>query len=92
MHSSTAGDGCNMKITATGNTEVPAYLVLIAKGYQVSPTGGQSVLWLAQKDQNSFSADGMLELLGLVALAESRGLNWRVTEEIDAFLMMHPKT
>jgi hypothetical protein len=80
--------GATMKITAAGNTEVPAYLVLIAKGYEVSPTGSRSILWLAQKDQNSFSAEGMLELLGLVAMAESRGLDWRATDqEIEAFLM-----
>jgi hypothetical protein len=82
-----------MKLTAAGNAEVPAYLVLIAKGYEVSPTGSQGVLWLARKDQNSFTADGMLELLGLVAMAESRGLNWRATDqEIEAFIMKYPQT
>ena len=71
--------------------EVPAYLVLTAKGYGISPTGSQSVLWLAQKDQNTFSAESMLELLGVVATAENLGLNWRATdEEIEAFLMKCP--
>jgi hypothetical protein len=73
-----------MQITVAGNTEVPAYLALIAKGYQVSMT---SDLWLVQKDQNFFSASGPLELLGLVAMAEIRGVSWRATDqEIEAFL------
>jgi hypothetical protein len=79
-----------MQITAAGNTEVPAYLALVAKGYQVSMTGD---LWLAQKDQNFFSASGPLELLGLVAMAEIRGVNWRATdEEIEVFLTKYPPT
>ncbi len=80
-----------MQITAAGNTEVPAYLVLIAKGYEVSNPAGD--LWLAQKGQNSFSAGRPLELLGLVAMAESRGVNWRATDqEIEAFLVKYPQT
>jgi hypothetical protein len=79
-----------MQITVAGNTEVPAHLALIAKGYQVSMT---SDLWLAQKDQNFFSASGPLELLGLVAMAEIRGVNWRATDqEIEAFLTKYTPT
>jgi hypothetical protein len=79
-----------MQITAAGNTEVPAYLVLVAKGYDVSHPDD---VWLAQKDQNSFSASGPLELLGLVAVAETRGRNWHATDqEIEAFLKKYPGT
>ena len=79
-----------MWITAAGNTEVPAYLVLIARGYEVSWDGD---LWWAQQGQNSFSAGGPLELLGLVTMAENRGVNWCATDqEIEAFLMKYPPT
>jgi hypothetical protein len=81
-----------MQITGAGNTEVPAYLVLISKGYDVSTTGGHD-LWLAQKGENSFSASGLIELLGLVAMAESRGANWRATDqEIESFLRKYLRT
>jgi hypothetical protein len=81
-----------MYITAAGNTEVPAYLVLIDKGYDVSRRPLEdNDLWLAQKDQNSFSASSPIELLGLVAMAENRGVNWRATDqEIEAFLRKYP--
>ena len=83
-----------MQIAAAGNTEVPSYLVLIAKGYEVSYRCGEDDdLWFAKRDQNVFSASGPLELLGLVAMAESRGVNWRATDrEIDMFLTKYPPT
>jgi hypothetical protein len=81
-----------MQITAAGNTEVPAYLVLIAKGYEITHYDPDDA-WLAQKDGDAFSASGPLELLGLVAMAEARGSNWRATdEEIRAFLKKYPGT
>jgi hypothetical protein len=81
-----------MQITAAGNTEVPAYLVLVAKGYNVSNEYPGDV-WLAQKDRNSFSASSLLELLGLVVMAKTRGSNWHATDqEIEAFLIKYPGT
>jgi hypothetical protein len=78
-------------ITATGNTEVPAYLVLIAKGYEVSHSIGDG--WLAQKRDEAFRADSPLILLGLVAMVETRGANWQATDqEIKAFLQTYPGT
>jgi hypothetical protein len=80
-----------MQITAAGNTEVPAYLALIAKGYDVSHNVDGD-FWLARKGNDSFSADGPLMLLGLVAMVENRGTNWRAADqEIDAFLFLRPR-
>jgi hypothetical protein len=81
-----------MQITAAGNTEVPAYLVLIAKGYEIIHRDPDDA-WVAQKGEDAFGASGPLELLGLAAMAEARGNNWRATdEEIDAFLEKYPGT
>ena len=66
-----------MRITAAGNTEAPAYFVLIAKGYDVSYGGSHRDLWFARKDGDSLSADSPLMLLGLITIAESRGSNWQ---------------
>ena len=64
--------------------EVPAYLVIVAKGYDVSC---ENDFWTARKDEDSFGANGPIELLGLVAMARARGENRRATdEEIDSFL------
>ena len=51
-----------MHIAAAGNTEVPAYLVLIEKGYDVFQNGVEGDLWMAQKRNDSFIADGPLGL------------------------------
>jgi len=81
-----------MQITAAGNTEVPCYLVLIAKGYQITHRAADGA-WLAEKHGNAFSAGGPLELLGLVAMAETRGSNWRARdEESRAFWQRYPGT
>ena len=81
-----------MQISAAGNTGGAAYLVLIAKGYD-HPPRSRIDAWVAQKGEDAFGASGPLELLGLVAMAEARGSNWRATdEEIDTFLKKYPGT
>ena len=80
-----------MQITTAGNVEVPAYLVLIARGYDVSHSGADGDQWWARKDDDSFSAESPLMLLGLVTMSESRGSNWQATDaEIHAFLETFP--
>jgi len=82
-----------MKISAAGNTEVPAYLVLVAKGYKVlcvPSKNGPEDLWIAERSGNSFSASGPVELLGVVTIGETRGELWPATdEEIEAFLVKY---
>ena len=77
-------------LSAAGNTEVPAYLVLSQKGYVVSCSKQTSESWYAQKDHLRFQADSLIEVLGLVCMYESRGINWAATDrEIDDFLTKH---
>ena len=79
-----------MLLCAAGNTEIPAYLVLSEKGYAVSCSKQTSRSWYAQKDHMRFQADSLLEVLGLVCMYESRGINWAATDrEIDDFLTEH---
>ena len=73
------------QIAAAGNTEVPAYLALVARGFSVS-RDHQSV-WTATKGEASFLADSPLQLLGVVAMFESRGSQWQASDEqIEEFL------
>jgi hypothetical protein len=74
-----------IQIAAAGNTEVPAYLALVARGFNVS-CDDQSV-WTATKGEASFLADSPLQLLGVVALFESRGRQWQASDEqIEEFM------
>ena len=75
-----------IKITDCGNTEVPAYLALQQRGYAVtwSEDGGY---WIATSDNCVFSADNPVSLLGIAALYEIRGQEWKASdEEIDGFI------
>lgn len=81
----------NVSIAAAGDVEVPAYLVLRARGYDIFISKrGQEETWHAEKDGNRFSAEGPIELLGVVSVFEVRGGNWRATDrEIDDFLQRY---
>ncbi len=78
-----------MKIAAAGNTEIPAYLALLAKGLDVSKipnSAGLDEEWIASDGQRQFIATGLVEVLGLVALVDLRGEDWRASDdEIDEF-------
>lgn len=78
-------------ITAAGNTEIPAYLALLTKGYRVSWQRGESSpedeIWFAEGQLGKFSANGPIELLGLVSMREIRGEKWEAPhDEIDRFM------
>ena len=78
-----------VKISAAGNVEIPAYLVLKMKGFSVRwERGGEnSETWYAEKENLCFSGEGPIELLGVVDVYETRGNNWKASdEEIDEFL------
>jgi hypothetical protein len=82
-----------IRIAAGANTMVPAYLTLLDKGYQVSriDVGEREETWQALKGDEEFFAEEPMSLLGLVALFESRGANWRATDDqIDEFLSRYP--
>lgn len=77
-----------MKIASAGNTVVPAYLVIRSKGYSIRREPGTKVreTWYAEKGDIQLMAEDPLALLGLVALAEERGEDWKALDsEIDAF-------
>ncbi|HKQ14322.1 MAG TPA: hypothetical protein VJT80_12885 [Steroidobacteraceae bacterium] len=75
----------SVQIAAAGNTEVPAYLALVARGFDVN-CNHQSV-WIATKGEASFVADSPLQLLGVVAMFESRGPQWEASDEqIEEFM------
>ncbi len=78
-----------VNISAAGNVETPAYLSLLNSGYSVRKEmlNEQRDTWIAEKDGNRFTADGPIELLGVVKVYEIRGDNWKATdEEIDKFI------
>ena len=78
-----------MKLSAAGNTEVPAYLVLKEMGFKISVIEIESSeqLWTAQKQGLELNGASPLELLGLAQLVQCRGTNWRANDkEIDDFV------
>ena len=78
-----------VKISAAGNVEIPAYLALKMKGFSVrwEREDGNIETWYAEKENLCFSGEGPIELLGVVAVYETRGNKWKATdEEIDGFL------
>ena len=75
-------------IRIAGNTEIPALLALRAKGYRVwleymkvedpkNPWHPYTPDYQAEKDGAYFSATTPVELLGLVAMWETRGDDWK---------------
>ena len=76
-----------MKISDAANTAIPAYLVLREMGFDVRvnrSADGES--WHATRGEHEYSAEDTVTLLGLVAMHEARGQDWKATDEqIDAF-------
>ena len=78
-----------MNLNAAANVVVPAYLALLAKGYAVrcERSSNDSEFWVADGPLGRFGADDTVTLLGVVAVAETRGENWRASDaEIESFL------
>ena len=75
---------------AAGNVEVPAYLVLVDKGYDVLFDGKET--WTASKEGSTFSGHGPIEVLGIVAVFESQGEDWQASDQaIGEFLERFPQ-
>jgi hypothetical protein len=74
-------------LASAGNVLVPAYLALKQKGYSVRcEVSGDEETWYAESPSCLFVAEDPLTLLGIVALYETRGEDWRASDaEIDAF-------
>lgn len=74
--------GC---IRIAGNTMIPCFQAIVAKGYNVThyylgdkPGDWDRPQWDADKDGRLFSATGLEELLGLIAMWEVRGDDWQL--------------
>lgn len=79
-----------MNLSAASNTEISAYELLKKLGYYVERLhpNEPKELWVAISSEHRFSATGLVELLGLVKLAECKGENWQVSDEqLDLFLL-----
>lgn len=79
-----------LMISDAGNVDVPAYLTLLQRGYAVRckmSDDGTEELWIAENSTTELRADDPVALLGLAALVESRGTDWKASDEqIDEFL------
>lgn len=76
-------------ITATGNTEVPAYLILEELGYEVERRylNSDSEIWIARQGEEEFSAGSAIEVLGLCLMRQKRGEDWKANDEqINTYL------
>ncbi len=74
-----------------GNVIIPAYLALLERGFTVLQDPvmktGSAACWVAEDSGHRFVAEDLVTLLGLVALYEIRGREWRASDEqIDRFL------
>jgi hypothetical protein len=75
-----------INITDCGNTEVPAYLALQKRGYAVT-CSDDGRYWTAASGNCKFSADNPVSLLGIAAMYETRGEEWKASdEEIECFI------
>ena len=72
-----------MYIAEAANVLAPAYAALVQKGFSIRTSGPYMI---AERGSDRFVAEDPLRLLGLVALTECRGSDWRVTgEEVEEF-------
>lgn len=86
-------------IRIAGNTQNPCLLALRAKGYKLTLSftktkdGDYQQDIDAEKEGRRFSATTAAELLGLVAMWEVRGDDWRSrSAEVDVFDELYPSS
>lgn len=71
------------KIASAGNSDSAAYAVLLSKGYTVKiekKTDCNAGWYVAEKDGSKFIGDTPIETLGLIAMFEYRGEDWKPTD------------
>ena len=74
----------DLVIRIAGNTQIPCYCAIKAKGYEVtvySYTDDEYMFWNAEKDNRLFSATNPIELLGLISMWEMRGDKWSLKDK-----------
>lgn len=76
-------------IHQAGNTAAPALGVLLSKGFVVSRSAALPGNFEARRDHIRLCAEDPETLLGLAALVEARGADWRPTDaEVDALIAL----
>jgi len=77
-----------IKIASAGNSDTAAFATLVAMGYSVrieKNSDEKTGRFVANKAGSEFIGDTPLETLGLIAMFEVRGANWKPTAgEADA--------
>jgi SAM-dependent methyltransferase len=84
------------RIGNAGNTTVPAILAMESKGYRVtwrpSISAGNEKQWFAEGSLGLFFAEDPVTVLGLIAIREIRGPNWRASDsQISDFAIRRAK-
>jgi hypothetical protein len=75
-----------MRLSAAGNTVIPAILLIREIGYTLTIDKEKSC-FLAEKDGNSFEAEDPTMVLGLIKMFEIKGENWKASDsEIEKVL------
>jgi len=78
-----------VRIASAGNADTAAFFALNAKGYSVSvrlKSDNKTGWYVATLGENEFIGESPIETLGLIALFEQRGENWKPTDqEVDRF-------
>ena len=73
-----------MHLIDAANAMTPAYLAILSKGFSIRGDGN---LMIAERDGDTFAAEGPVALLGLIAIIEVRGAEWQATDdEISEFV------
>ena len=76
-------------ISSGGNVLASCLTILLEKGYMVAEIEGSSLLEATKGKECRLVAEDPLLLLGLATLFESRGHNWRPSdEEVECFLKL----
>jgi hypothetical protein len=67
-----------MHITTAGNVLIPAIKLIKELGYQLK---FENNCFTAERNDDIFTAEDPIYLLGLIKLIEIRGENWRVDDD-----------
>lgn len=76
-----SSDPGSLTIGAAGNVMVPAILALEARGFSVTSHEREGSGWSARRGTLELVAEDPLLLLGLHAVVETRGRDWRASDD-----------
>ena len=78
-----------MRIATAGNSNTAAFCALISKGYTLSvklKSDKKTGWYIAKLGANEFIGNSPIETLGLIAMFEKRGDDWKPTnKEVEEF-------